>query len=157
MSSASDATARAFRLSPAAYLVVLFLLFGSAPIAFSNLDLTTNNGGNDNGDPLPVGWQTLVLLAPIAAAVFIARTATFADSTGLRVRAAFGSRRLPWDDIRGLFVRGRSVYAVSDGGALRLPCVHVTELGALSRTSGGRLPELADPKPKHAPQRRRRR
>jgi hypothetical protein len=40
---------------------------------------------------------------------------------------------------------------------VRLPCVHVNNLGDLSRASDGRLPEIADPKPKYAPSRRRRR
>jgi hypothetical protein len=42
-------------------------------------------------------------------------------------------------------------------GAVRLPCVRVADLAAVSRASGGHLPEIADPVPKFAPQRRRRR
>jgi hypothetical protein len=64
---------------------------------------------------------------------------------------------LPWDEIRGLSVRGRSVYALTADGAWRLPCVHVANLAAMANASGGRLPELDEPTPKYAPQRRRRR
>jgi hypothetical protein len=49
------------------------------------------------------------------------------------------------------------VYAETIDGSWRLPCIHVNNLAELSRASGGRLPELDDPKPKYAPQRRRRR
>ena len=66
------------------------------------------------------------------------------------MRALFGSRPLPWADVRGLTVNGRSVYAVVADGAVRLPCVHVADLAAVSAASGGRLPELAEPTPKPA-------
>ena len=103
-----------------------------------------------------VGWQTLVLIAPLLVAVFIARWATFVDASGIRVRAAFGSRKVAWDDVRGLAVEDRTVYAVIDGGAMRLPCVHVNQLAQLARASAGRLPKIRDPKLKAPPSRRRR-
>ena len=101
----------------------------------------------------------LVLLVPVVAAVFIARTATLVSPTGLRVRAAFGSRTLSWDEVRGLSVTGRAVYAVLEEGqgALRLPCVGTGDLAAVARASGGRLPEVREPVHKYAPSRRRRR
>jgi hypothetical protein len=49
------------------------------------------------------------------------------------------------------------VLLVLADGAVRLPCVRVADLGAVSRASGGHLPELRDPVPRFAPQRRRRR
>jgi hypothetical protein len=140
---------RTFRLPALAYLAVLFLAFGFAPIAFSAL-------GSDAAGAA-VGPQTLVLLVPVLAAVFIARWATIVGPDGIVVRAAFGQRVLRWADIRGFSVVGRSVYAVTQDGSWRLPCVHVKDLGALSKASRGRLPELADPTPKYAPERRRRR
>jgi hypothetical protein len=139
---------RVFRLPRLTYLVVLFLLFGCAPIAFTIRGV--------EAEEAVVGPQTAVLLIPLLAAVFVARWATIVDADGVTIRAAFGRRVLPWDTIRGLSVDGRSVYAVTDVGAWRLPCVHVANLGVLSRASGGRLPEIADPRPRFAPQRRRR-
>jgi hypothetical protein len=138
-----------FRLPVLAYLVVLFLLFGTAPLAF------TTHGYE--GEDAHLGPQTLLLLIPVVAAVFIARWATVVDSRGITIRAAFGSRLLPWAELRGLSVNGRSVYAQTADGSWRLPCVHVNNLADLARASGGRLPEIDDPKPKFAPQRRRRR
>jgi hypothetical protein len=140
---------RVFRLPALTYLAVLFLLFGTAPLAFT--------AGGYEAESARLGPQTLLLLVPILTAVFIARWATIVDSTGITIRAAFGKRVLPWADLRGLSVEDRSVYALTTGGAWRLPCVHVRDLGVLSRASGGHLPDIDDPTPKFAPQRRRRR
>ena len=139
-----------FRLSRLAYLAVLFLLFCVAPLAF------TDSAGE--GAKAVFGPRALLLLVPVLAAVFIARTATIVDGNGIVVRALFGRRELPWQDVRGLTIDSRSVYAVlDDGGAIRMPCVRVGDLASVARASGGRLPEIADPVPKYAPSRRRRR
>jgi hypothetical protein len=139
-----------FRLPKSAYLGVLILLFCAVPVAFAD-------SGGDQGGPVGITWRIVVLALPVVAAVFIARTATFASASGIRVRAAFGSRSMTWDDIRGLSITGRSVYAVCADGSVRLPCVRVSDLAAVSRASDGRLPEIAEPKRKYAPSRRSRR
>jgi hypothetical protein len=141
--------ARVFRLPTLAYLVVLFLVFGTMPFAFTARGFESESA--------TVGPQTLVLLIPVLAAVFIARWATFVDADGVTVRAAFGRRRFLWTQVRGLALQGPRVYLVLGDGSVRLPCVRVADLGAVSRASGGHLPELPDPTPKYAPQRRRRR
>ena len=138
-----------FRLPGLAYLSVLFLLFCAAPLALAAQ-------GGDEGGPSGLTWRVLLLAVPLLAAVFIARTATFVSGSGLRVRAAFGARTLSWDDLRGLSINGRSVYAVLDDGAVRLPCVRTGDLAAIADVSGGRLPEIAKPVPRFAPSRRRR-
>ena len=149
-----------FRLPRSAYLVVLFLLFGSLPLAFGD------NQSRDATDVVThvhkfagvaVSWFALFLVLPVIAAVYIGRTATFIDPDGIRVRALFGSRRLGWTDIRGLSVSGRSVYAVISGGGVRLPCVRVTDLAELARHSGGHVPQVRDPvSASSRPSRRRR-
>jgi hypothetical protein len=138
-----------FRLPVLSYVVVVFLLFGAIPVAFT--------ADGSYAAPARLGLQTLILLVPVIAAVFVARTATIVDADGITVRAAFGQRRIGWAQIRGLSVSGASVYAVLADGSLRLPCVRVANLAQAARASGGRLPELADPTPKFAPARRRRR
>jgi hypothetical protein len=155
VSSGSGTAQRVFRLPKSTYLVVLFLLFGTVPLAFTAASFSHDKTGGLVGPPAVVGAQTLLLLIPVLAATFIARTATFVDESGIRIRAVLGSRRLGWDEVRGLSVDGRSVYAVTADGSWRLPCIHVNDLAAVSRASGGRLPEIADPKPKFAPTRRR--
>ncbi|MDT4911618.1 MAG: hypothetical protein QOC66_746 [Pseudonocardiales bacterium] len=157
MTSGSGPAERVFRVPASAYLAVLFVFFGSIPLAFTRSSFTFDAKGGEQGAPLVVGWHTLLLLVPVLAAVFIRRTATFVDADGIRVRAVLGSRRLPWDEVRGLAVSGRSIYAVLADGSVRLPCVRQADLGAVSRASGGRLPPIADPKPKYVPPRRRRR
>jgi hypothetical protein len=139
-----------FRLPRSAYLAVLFLLFCAAPLALSA-------DAGDQGGAAGWSWRVVLLLIPVLAAVYIARTATFASPEGLRVRALFGSRRLPWDGVRGLSINERAVYAVLDDGSVRLPCVRTNDLAAIARVSGGRLPKIAEPVRKYAPGRRRRR
>jgi len=56
----------------------------------------------------------------------------------------------------GLSVHERTVYLVCRDGSLRLPCVRIADLAAVSRASGGRLPSVPEATPKFAPARRRR-
>jgi len=148
-SPTSPPAERTFRLPSLAYLIVLLLLFCVAPVAFTDEGVKS--------PPAVLGPQSLVVVIPLLAALYIARTATTVGARGIRVRAIFGQRLLSWDEIQGLSVNDRSVYAVLSDGAVRLPCVRVSDLGAVSRASDGHVPELADPTPKHAPQRRLRR
>jgi hypothetical protein len=141
-----------FRVARPAYLVVVFLAVGIWPIALYGGDDGSGYAGAARVTPL-----VLLFVVPILALVFIARTATIVDDGGITVRAAFGSRRLPWDTVRGLSVTGRNVYAVQADGSVRLPCVGVAQLAQVALASDGRLPEIAAPKPRYAPQRRRRR
>jgi len=130
-------SSRVFRLPRSAYLAVLFLALCVTPLVQHPL-------------------VAILYVIPVAGAVFIARTATIVDEDGIAVRALIGRRLLPWDEVRGLSVTGRSVYAVTDDGAVRLPCVRVSDLAALSRASGGHVPQLPEATPKYAPSRRRR-
>jgi hypothetical protein len=141
--------ARTFRLPRMAYLFVLLLLFCVVPLAFA--------ADGSQGARAVVGLPTLLVVIPVLAAVFIARASTTVGEQGITVRALFGKRLLPWSEVRGLSVDERTVYAVCADGSVRLPCVRVGDLAAVSKASGGRLPEIAEPKPKFAPSRRRRR
>lgn len=140
---------RVFRLPALSYLAVLFLLVGALPVAFATTD------GYAPGAQVSI--RTIALVIPLLALLFVARTATIVDGRGITVRAVFGSRALPWDEIRGLSVVGNNVYAVVADGSLRLPCIRVNNLAEVARASSGRLPPIADPKPKFAPSPHRRR
>ena len=157
MNSGSEAAPAVFRLPRTSYLLVLFVAFGTVPLAFTAANFHFDGTGASQGAPAVYGWQLVLLTLPLLALVYIARTATFVDATGIRVRALFGSRQMPWTAIRGLSTDKRTVYAVLADGAVRLPCVHVNTLAALARASGGHLPEIADPRPKFAPSRAQRR
>lgn len=126
-----------FRLPRPAYLAVLFLALCVTPLVQHPI-------------------AAIAYVVPVVGAVFIARTATIADDQGLTVRALVGRRQLPWAQVRGLSVTGRSVYAVTADGAVRLPCVRIADLAALSRASDGHLPQLREATPKYAPSRRKR-
>ncbi|MEO6502390.1 MAG: PH domain-containing protein [Jatrophihabitantaceae bacterium] len=87
----------------------------------------------------------LVYLVPLAAALYIARTATVVDDQGLHARAMFGSRMVGWHELAGLRLdRSGAVYAVdSSGGQLKLPCVRSTRLEPLIDAGAGRIPDPA--------------
>lgn len=89
-------------------------------------------------------WALLVYLIPLAGAIYVARTATVVDQTGLQARGMFGSATVGWDELRGLrLAESGAVFAVStDGTQLRLPCVRSTKLGPLIKAADGRIPEL---------------
>jgi hypothetical protein len=140
---------RVFRLPTLTYLVVLFLLVGALPVAFT--------ATGQVGPAAQLSIRTVALVIPLLALLFVARTATFVDTRGITVRAPFGSRALPWERIRGLSVTGNNVYAVLADGSVRLPCVRIANLAEVARASDGRLPAIADPRPKFAPPRQRRR
>lgn len=156
-SEAGPAEPVAIRLPRTSYLIVLFLVLGCIPVAFAGSGQSVaDKVTSPDGQGTTFGPQLLVLLIPLVVAVFVVRTATFVTQDGLRVRAAFGSRDLPWSSVRGLAVRGRSIYAVQADGSVRLPCVRLAHLGPISRLSGGALPTLRDSVPKPAPSKRRR-
>jgi hypothetical protein len=151
--STSQPSARVFRLPRTTYLVLLFLAVGVWPVALYGGE--TADGGY--ASPAALTPAIVLFLVPVLVAVYIARTATVVDADGITVRALFGERRLPWSTVRGISLTGTTVYAVLADGSVRLPCVRVADLAALSRASGGRLPEIAEAPAKHAPQPRRRR
>jgi hypothetical protein len=148
------------RLPRTAYLAVVLLLLGTVPLAFGSNDYRSVSDiarGTGEGGGFTIGWRLVFLLIPVLLALGIARTTTIVNADGIRVRALFGTRTMRWDELRGLSVSGRGVYAVLTDGAVRLPCARLAHLGIISRTSDGRLPELPDPVAKPAPARRSRR
>lgn len=90
----------------------------------------------------------LLYLLPLAAAGYIARTATVVDDNGLTARALLGSSKVAWSELSGLQLQPKgAVYAVDrDGTKLRLPCVRSTKLQPLIAASHGRIPDPAAPR-----------
>lgn len=116
-----------FRLPPVALAAVVLLAVCATPIAFS------------------APWLWLLYLVPLGFAGLVLRLRTDADAGGIRVRQVFTSRRLPWDDVASLRLRGSKwVRAVlRDGDQVTLPNVRTGDVPALALVSGGRL---ADPR-----------
>ena len=113
-----------FRAVPLPALVAVgFVAIGISPIAFQ-------------GGP----WF-LVFLVPLALAWWLVRTCTVVDATALRVRSAWGSQRIAWDDVATLRVVDRGwVRAVrADGNESALTGVRTRDLGRVALASGGRI------------------
>lgn len=82
-------------------------------------------------------YAAVVLVIPLAVAVWAWRSGTDADKSGLTVRAAVGRRRIPWDDVAGVVTDGRQVSAqLTSGRAITLPAVGKADVGRLVAASG---------------------
>lgn len=87
-------------------------------------------------------WLLVVWLLPVVALLHVLRAGVDADVDGLTARTAWSTRRLGWDEIRGLRInRARVAAVLRDGSAVRLPVVRPRHLPVLSAASGGRLPD----------------
>lgn len=86
-------------------------------------------------------YVLLVLLLPLAVAIWSWRSGTDADATGLRVRAALGTRRVAWTEVSDLRVdaNGHVLAALTSGRALELTAVRPADLPALVAASGKEL------------------
>jgi hypothetical protein len=82
-----------------------------------------------------------LLLVPLAVAVWGWRAGTDANANGVRARALFGSRFLPWSRIDSLEVgEPNRVYArTTADSAVRLPAVAAADLPRLVAASGEQL------------------
>ncbi|MEV4624568.1 PH domain-containing protein [Asanoa sp. NPDC049573] len=118
-------------------LIAAFIAFvGVLPIAFGpNLpgDAVSADGGT------PVRWAFVpLLLIPIAVFVWVLRSGTDADASGLRVRGLLATKRIPWSEIRELATdnRGRAVALLRDGYAVNLASVKQDDVSRLVAASG---------------------
>lgn len=87
-------------------------------------------------------WLATVYLLPIGFAVWVLRTQTTVDATGLTARTVFGSRFIGWGELTGLsVVSDAKVFAVlADKEQVRLPGVRARHLPIIAVLSGGRIP-----------------
>jgi hypothetical protein len=92
--------------------------------------------------PLLAGspYLGVVLLVPLAVAVWAWRAGTDADRAGLTVRALLGSRRVPWSQVDAIATGpGRRVTAtLVDGKSLALTAVTPADVPRLVAASGTR-------------------
>jgi hypothetical protein len=89
-----------------------------------------------------------VLIVPLAIAVWGWRAGTDVDRTGVAVRAALGTRRVPWTQITELTAdaRGRVTARLISGGALRLTAVPASALPKVVAAAGQTL-VTGEPRP----------
>ena len=118
-------------------LIAAFIAFvGVLPIAFGP-SLPGDSALTDDGSD--VRWMFVpLLLIPIAVFVWVLRSGTDADASGLRVRGLFASKRIPWSEVRELATdaRGRAVVLLRDGYAVTLASVGRDDLSRLVAASG---------------------
>jgi hypothetical protein len=115
-----------FRHNAAITIAAVVAFFGAVPLATSRAYL------------LPI------LLVPILIGIWGWRAGTDVSPAGLRVRALFGARLVPWSHVAGLAVQGRGrVYAVLTTGAR----VHLPAVGAadLPKITGNQAPNETEP------------
>lgn len=118
-------------------LIAAFIAFvGVLPIAFGP-SLPSDTISADDGSP--VRWIFVpLLLIPIAVFVWVLRSGTDADASGVRVRGLLASKRIPWSEIRELAFdhRGRAVVLLRDGYAVTLSSVREDDVSRLVAASG---------------------
>jgi len=122
-SSQTESPTVRLRPSRTGLLVVVFLLFCVTPVAFERRPLL------------------ILYLLPLGMLLWIWRSGTDIDATGITARAVAGRRRLRWDDIAGLAPtpRGELRAVLADGRTLRLPQARLRHLELIAAASGGRV------------------
>jgi hypothetical protein len=105
-----------FRYNAAITVAAVVAFFGAVPLATSRVYL------------LPIA------LVPILVGVWSWRAGTDVDPAGLRIRATFGSRFVPWSHVAALVPADRRrVYAIlTTGRQVRLPAVGSAQLATFS-------------------------
>ncbi|MDG4823472.1 PH domain-containing protein [Asanoa sp. WMMD1127] len=118
-------------------LIAAFIGFvGILPIAFGPSLPSDTNVTEPSSD---VRWIFVpLLLIPIAVFVWVLRSGTDADASGLRVRGLLGTKRIPWSEVRELATddRGRAVVLLRDGYAVTLSSVRRDDVNRLIEASG---------------------
>jgi hypothetical protein len=86
-------------------------------------------------------WTPILLLIPLAVAVWVLRVGVDITDDGLTVRALAGQREVPWRDVAGIRVapRGDLWLVTTHGTELHLPVMRARDLPRLAALSGGRI------------------
>jgi Bacterial PH domain len=87
-------------------------------------------------------WLLLVLVLPLALAVWVFRVGVDVGDAGITARSLAGERTVPWDELAGIRVgdRGDLWLVRTAGTQVRLPVLRARDLPRLSEVSGGRIP-----------------
>ena len=92
-------------------------------------------------------WTPVLLLLPLAVAVWVLRVGMDIAEDGLTVRWLAGERRVPWTELAGIRVapRGDLWLVTTHGTEVRVPVMRARDLPRLAELSGGRIPAPAPP------------
>lgn len=120
-----------FRHHSAIVITAVLAAFASTPFLYEGILAV---GELPVGTSIPRSLLVFVPLVPIAIALWALRAGTDANGYGIRVRALFGRRIVPWDEISALVPdqRGGAHAALSDGGTLHLTAVKADDLPRLA-------------------------
>ena len=96
-------------------------------------------------------WTPILLVMPLAVALWVLRVGVDIADDGLTVRSLAGQRRVPWAEVAGIRVarRGDLWLVTTRGTELRLPVMRARDLPRLAALSGGRI-DLPQPPPADA-------
>jgi hypothetical protein len=91
-------------------------------------------------------WTPVLLLIPLAVALWVLRAGVDIDRDALTVRPLAGQKRVPWTDVAGIRVapRGDLWLVTTRGTEVRLPVMRARDLPRVAALSGGRL-EVPEP------------
>lgn len=109
-----------FRYSQAIWVAAAIAFIGALPLASA-------------------AWYfTPVLLVPLLIGVWAWRAGTDADRAGMKIRALFGQRLIPWHEVveLGIDERRRVIASLSGGRVVSLPAVPAADLPRLVAASG---------------------
>jgi hypothetical protein len=86
-------------------------------------------------------WTPVLLLIPLAVALWVLRAGVDISDDGLTVRSLAGQRQVPWAEIAGIRVapRGALWLVTTRGTELQLPVMRARDLPRLAAVSGGRI------------------
>jgi hypothetical protein len=121
-------TAR-LRMSRTALLPVAFLALCVVPLATAST------------------WTLVLLLVPLAVALWVLRVGVDVRDDGLTVRSLAGQRSVAWSELAGIRVgQAGDLWLVTTGGTeVRLPVMRPRDLPRLAALSGGRIDVPAPP------------
>ena len=117
------------RMSRTALFPVALLALCTVPLAFA------------------APWTPVLLLMPLAVALWVLRVGVDIADDGLTVRSLVGERRVPWSELVGIRVAPRGdLWLVTTGGTeVRMPVMRARDLPRLAALSGGRIKVPAPP------------
>ena len=86
-------------------------------------------------------WTLVLLLIPLAVALWVVRVGVDIADDGLTLRSLVGERRVPWTELVGIRVAPRGdLWLVTTGGTeVRVPVMRARDLPRLAAVSGGRI------------------
>ncbi len=86
-------------------------------------------------------WTPVLLLLPLAVAVWVLRVGVDIADDGLTVRSLIGQRLVRWDELAGIRVarRGDLWLVTTRGTEVHVPVMRARDLPRLAELSGGRI------------------